>query len=89
MRTRSTSASVIRRGAPGRGSSSNPSRRWPRNRVRHLPTVCLLGQAQFARDDGMRLAGGALEHQSRALGEGAGGRRPACPTLQRVAFVLG
>src|SRR2546422_8419673 len=49
----------------------------------------LLGQAQFARDDGIRLAGGALEHQSRALGEGAGGRRSACPTLQRVAFVLG
>src|SRR6266508_924057 len=40
--TRSTSASVIRRGAPGRGSSSNPSRRWPRKRVRHLPMVCLV-----------------------------------------------
>src|SRR6266545_4062988 len=49
----------------------------------------LLGQAQFARDDGIRLAGGALEHQARALGEGAGGRRSECPTLQRVAFVLG
>jgi len=37
--TASTSASVTVRGAPGRGSSSNPSRRWVRKRVRHLPTV--------------------------------------------------
>lgn len=37
--TRSTSASPIVRGAPGRGSSSKPSRRWARKRRRHLPTV--------------------------------------------------
>jgi len=37
--TRSTSASPIVRGAPGRGSSSSPSRRPARNRRRHLPTV--------------------------------------------------
>ncbi len=37
---RSTSASVIRRGAPGRGSSSSPSRRLATNRARQRPTVC-------------------------------------------------
>ena len=37
--TLSTSASPIVRGAPGRGSSSNPSSRCARNRRRHLPTV--------------------------------------------------
>ena len=35
--TRSTSASVIVRGAPGRGSSSRPSSRCARKRERHLP----------------------------------------------------
>ena len=42
--TRSTSASPIRRGAPGRGSSSSPSRRLVRNRLRHFPTVCLVSR---------------------------------------------
>ena len=37
--TRSTAASVIVRGAPGRGSSDNPSRRRATNRARHFPTV--------------------------------------------------
>jgi hypothetical protein len=37
--TRSTSASAIVRGRPGRGSSVNPSRRWATNRLRHLRTV--------------------------------------------------
>jgi len=35
----STLASVISRGAPGRGSSARPSNRAVRNRSRHLPTV--------------------------------------------------
>ena len=30
---------MIVRGAPGRGSSVSPSRRWATNRERHLPTV--------------------------------------------------
>jgi hypothetical protein len=34
----------MRRGAPGRGSSTSPSRRWLRNRVRHLPIVCLVSR---------------------------------------------
>src|SRR5512143_3837336 len=38
--TRSTSVSIICRGAPGRGSSISPSRRRLVNRVRHFPTVC-------------------------------------------------
>src|ERR1700730_4838278 len=38
----STWASLMRRGAPGRGSSSNPSSRAATNRLRHLPTVCLV-----------------------------------------------
>ena len=38
--TASTCSSLIARGAPGRGSSSNPSRRASTNRARHLPTVC-------------------------------------------------
>jgi hypothetical protein len=37
--TRSTSASLTVRGAPGRGSSHRPSRRNSTNRRRHLPTV--------------------------------------------------
>ena len=37
--TASTSASVIVRGRPGRGSSSNPSSRRSANRLRHLRTV--------------------------------------------------
>ena len=37
--TSSTCASVMRRGAPGRGSSVKPSSRSARNRVRHLQTV--------------------------------------------------
>jgi DDE domain len=40
--TRSTSVSVILRGAPGRGSSRSPSRRRSQNRARHLPTICLV-----------------------------------------------
>src|SRR5438046_10594967 len=37
--TRSTCASVICRGAPGRGSSSNPSSRLLTKRARQRPTV--------------------------------------------------
>jgi hypothetical protein len=37
--TASTCSSVIVRGAPGRGSSTSPSRRRVANRPRHLPTV--------------------------------------------------
>ena len=39
--TRSTAASLISRGAPGRGSSSNPSNRRAIKRLRHFPNVCL------------------------------------------------
>lgn len=38
--TLSTSASLTRRGVPGRGSSSKPSNPLLRNRERHLLTVC-------------------------------------------------
>ncbi len=37
--TRSTWASVIVRGAPGRGSSSRPSSRCVTKRCRHFPTI--------------------------------------------------
>ncbi|MDT4934320.1 MAG: hypothetical protein QOK11_2212 [Pseudonocardiales bacterium] len=37
--TASICSSLIRRGPPGRGSSSRPSRRWSTNRRRHLLTV--------------------------------------------------
>src|SRR5262245_29782116 len=46
--TSSTSASVIRRGAPGRGSSSSPSSRRVTNRARHLPTICLVTPKRVA-----------------------------------------
>jgi hypothetical protein len=46
--TSSTCASVIDRGAPGRGSSSNPSRRSTRNRSRHLHTVAPVIRSRFA-----------------------------------------
>ena len=35
-------ASPCLRGAPGRGSSSRPSSRRSKNRLRHLPTVCVV-----------------------------------------------
>src|SRR5438309_4400928 len=44
----STWASLMRRGAPGRGSSSNPSSRAATNRLRHLPTVCLVRRSARA-----------------------------------------
>src|SRR5260370_15620632 len=44
----STWASLMRRGAPGRGSSSNPSSRAATNRLRHLPTVCLVRRSSRA-----------------------------------------
>jgi hypothetical protein len=37
--TASTSSSLIERGAPGRGSSGNPSRPRSKKRLRHLTTV--------------------------------------------------
>ena len=46
--TSSTCASVIDRGAPGRGSSSNPSRRSTRNRSRHLHTVAPVMRSRLA-----------------------------------------
>src|SRR6266478_6159051 len=44
----STWASLMRRGAPGRGSASNPSSRAATNRLRHLPTVCLVRRSSRA-----------------------------------------
>lgn len=46
--TRATAASLIRRGAPGRGSSRSPSRRFARNRARHFPTVCWVSPRRWA-----------------------------------------
>jgi hypothetical protein len=46
--TRSTSTSVIVRGAPGRGSSSKPSSRVARKRARHFPTVCFVSRNRRA-----------------------------------------
>jgi hypothetical protein len=39
VNTLSTSASLTRRGVPGRGSSSKPSKPLLKNRDRHFPTV--------------------------------------------------
>src|SRR5262245_24833242 len=44
----STCPSLMWRGAPGRGSSSKPSRRAARNQLRHLPTVCLVSRSSCA-----------------------------------------
>src|SRR5579885_484621 len=46
--TASTCSSVIERGAPGRGSSSNPSSRFTRNRSRHLQPVAPVMCSRFA-----------------------------------------
>jgi len=46
--TRSTSASEIVRGAPGRGSSSSPSSRFVMNRDRHRFTVVRLSRSAIA-----------------------------------------
>ncbi|AIR98087.1 hypothetical protein SGLAU_10400 [Streptomyces glaucescens] len=49
--TRSTSASVIFRGTPGRGSSDRPSRPRSRNRLRQVRTVS--GETHSRRDTSM------------------------------------
>src|SRR5262249_55280884 len=46
--TSSTCASVMDRGAPGRGPSSKPSRRFMRNRSRHLQTVAPVMRSRLA-----------------------------------------
>ena len=46
--TLSTLASSIVRGAPGRGSSSSPSRPRSTKRRRHLPTVCTVTRSRAA-----------------------------------------
>jgi hypothetical protein len=46
--TSSTRSSVTVRGAPGRGSSDNPSRRRSTNRARHLPTVAVVTENRSA-----------------------------------------
>ena len=46
--TVSTCSSVTERGAPQRGSSSRPSRRFSTNRRRHLPTVWAATRSSWA-----------------------------------------
>ena len=46
--TSSTLSNRIEGGRPGRGSSSNPSRRWSTNRPRHLATVCAITRKSAA-----------------------------------------
>src|SRR5215471_10671937 len=48
VKIRSTSASLSRRGVPGRGSSNKPSSPFCRNRVRHLPTICFVIRKRLA-----------------------------------------
>ena len=78
--TRSTCASVIVRGAPGRGSSRSPSSRRRRNRVRHLPTVCLVTGISWATRHSScpRHSPGPDARAARR----PCGRRPARPALQ-------
>src|SRR5947207_9469016 len=48
VRSRSTSSSPTRRGAPGRGSSRKPSSRRPTKRARHFPTICSVTRKRVA-----------------------------------------
>ncbi len=83
--TRSTSASLTVRGAPGRGSSSNPSSRFATKRLRHLP--------RSAWSRAARAPPRCSSSRPRIPGSGARAgrrlrrRRTAGPVLQRRAFV--
>jgi hypothetical protein len=66
--TASICSSPIVRGAPGRGSSTSPSRRRSLKQRRHLPTVC--GQIpQLGGDFLVSLADGAAQDDPAALGQ--------------------
>ena len=73
--TRSTSASLTVRGAPGLGSSRRPSHPFSMNRRRHLPTVSRVVPSRAATP--MSLSPSADASTIRARGASA------CPVLDR------
>ena len=80
-RIRSTSASRILRGAPGRGSSSRPSSRWSMKRCRHFPHH-LLRHAQLRRDFDVGSPHTAQQHDACAQRERLRRLPSPCPSLQ-------
>ena len=85
--TASTCASVIVRGAPGRGSSCSPSSRHCAKRRRHLPTVT--GWQSSARGDRpIRCSLGRCKDDATAQRQRLGRCRPARPPLQRLTLLV-
>src|SRR3954452_7163743 len=86
--TASICASVIFRGPPGRGSSTNPPNRDSTNRPRHVPTVC----GHTPNSAATRLFAFPSAQPSTDRPPHPGGRRhlpPPRPTQQRLALVVG
>src|ERR1041385_3606320 len=83
--TRSTSASLRRRGVPGRGSSNKPSTRLCRKRLRHFANR-LLGHSQVFRDRRITLPFGTRQNDASPLGQRLNRLRPSCPLLQSFTF---
>ncbi|GLX23176.1 hypothetical protein Slala02_64580 [Streptomyces lavendulae subsp. lavendulae] len=82
----STRASVMVRGTPALGSSTSPSRRSRKNRVRHLATVFAFGFEPRG-DDGVS-AVRARHHDAGASGQTLRGRTAPRPALQRQPLGL-
>src|SRR5512132_3964102 len=86
--TRSTSASVILRGAPGRGSSNNPGNRLRTKRCRQRPTVCRVTPAATAISPLVLLDAQARTSRARCARPCAVvGRRAHCSSVCRSSAV--
>jgi hypothetical protein len=81
--TCSTCASVSRRGVPGRGSSTSPSKRFSTKRRRQRPTVCRV-DPQVGRHLRIRSAGGTRQDDLRAPGQALRRGPSPRPLLQGV-----
>ena len=85
--TCSTLASVIVRGAPGRASSSKPSRRLAKNRLRHFPTHCLVMCICSATCE-LVLPLDTPQDNACSLRQGLCCLGSSCPAFQCFAFLL-
>jgi hypothetical protein len=81
--TRSTVASLIWRGAPGRGSSSEPTSEKPAAPL----AQGLLREMKMAGHGGVALALRTRQHHTAAQCQGLGGSVPAAPAFQGLLLV--
>ena len=84
--TSSTCASVIFRGCPGRGSSTSPSSRNSRNRLRHCVTVLRCTPSRSATSVLLSPSAGR-QHDPRAQRQRRARRPPARPRLQHLPLL--